>query len=1254
MKKRKICLLALASVLTFGTGITLAACQNDNSGQKTIEATSVRLTLSESEVNEGDKVTVQVEITPSDASDKTYTLTSSNEAVAKINDDNTISALKEGEAIITATLKNGIKGEAKLKVKKLIIDVSDVNLKVNREVFEVGEEVGYSVEVFPQNATNKNYTISVEDNGVLEIDSNNKITAKKAGTGKITVKTEDKEKTNEVTVKVEEARETYKFEAENAELVGEKIAAVTEQNSKASNGAHVGLFEVPGDYLNFKVNSVIAQKVQLEVNIAWLSADNFSTLFDTYVNNKIVTFDNDKSPVKLDSSNWFNWGLLRLGEIDLLEGLNEVKFVYKKSQTNFDYINLRGYSEITNYVDPESVDVEGETYEFSAEIAKTSSGKLGALSAVKKDGEFSHYGNFNMNEGAKVTYKLEVAEATKVTLYVSLGMGVSASNDGFNVEVNGENAKTGVRLVDNENGWEIFHYQRAGNIELKEGINEISIVATAHNSGNLRGIKLISPILVKEAPVSVESVQVSADKTTLNVGETANVNVNILPENATNKEYVLSSSNPEVASVDESGLVTALKEGTTEIIATSVDGGKVGKVTITVLTDVKSFVFEGDEAELDGATIINEAGKGATGDRYVGAWSEGKSLTYFIASNEDGVADLTVNLSWTGSNKISDIFDIYVNKAEFTPTNVTAPVDADSGNRFNWSTLNIGSINLNKGNNSIKFVAKGVATNFDYIRLDTKLDLEKGEDPDQVDIEGEVYEISGELAEYEGCYPVQKDGDFAYYGGFNASEAKVTFFVNSDETVKAALYLTMGLGGSNCPGAINVYVNDELRYEKVNFKDQENGWEKFHDLKIGNIELLEGENKIVIESIKDKTSGNLKGIKLKSPSHVEGFIKTYSVESISLSLTNDEILVGATTQANVSFNPTNATNKNVTFSSLNEDVATVSSTGLVTGVNEGETTITAISEDGGKVSSATIKVVNAMKTLKIEGEDGYMEGCGVTDESSAGSNASNGKHAGGWNQEKAISYFVNASESGKASLDLIMAPANSSRLLSFYCSIYVNDEELTLPSSEFAAENQGWWAWTRVNAGQINLKEGNNSIRLVAKTNEFNLDYIELHSTLDLSNGENYYTSEVEGTEKEILGNDSRVVITEGQYGMPGVQYNGDNFYQIGNWNANEGATLTFTVNASEAGLVTLYAKCGVPVSDYNNVVRVYVNDEMINYDVKATIPSDNQGWDNWYAIKIASVYLKEGNNTVKFKMISGGTSGNFYSLVLKSNFDIA
>ncbi|MFW5646102.1 MAG: Ig-like domain-containing protein, partial [Acetivibrio ethanolgignens] len=65
------------------------------------------------------------------------------------------------------------------------------------------------------------------------------------------------------------------------------------------------------------------------------------------------------------------------------------------------------------------------------------------------------------------------------------------------------------------------------------------------------------------------------------------------------------------------------------------------------------------------------------------------------------------------------------------------------------------------------------------------------------------------------------------------------------------------------------------------------------------------------------------------------------------------------------FTPTNTSNKNVTWTSSNTGVATVSEKGKVTGVKGGSAIITAVSEDGGYVATCLVTVVQPVSSVKL-------------------------------------------------------------------------------------------------------------------------------------------------------------------------------------------------------------------------------------------------------------------------------------------------
>lgn len=84
---------------------------------------------------------------------------------------------------------------------------------------------------------------------------------------------------------------------------------------------------------------------------------------------------------------------------------------------------------------------------------------------------------------------------------------------------------------------------------------------------------------------------------------------------------------------------------------------------------------------------------------------------------------------------------------------------------------------------------------------------------------------------------------------------------------------------------------------------------------------------------------------------------TVSVTSVSLNKTSMEIYLDDTDASlTATVLPENAANKNVTWSSSNTAVATISKDGRITPLQTGSTTITVITEDGGKTAQCTLTV----------------------------------------------------------------------------------------------------------------------------------------------------------------------------------------------------------------------------------------------------------------------------------------------------------
>lgn len=95
---------------------------------------------------------------------------------------------------------------------------------------------------------------------------------------------------------------------------------------------------------------------------------------------------------------------------------------------------------------------------------------------------------------------------------------------------------------------------------------------------------------------------------------------------------------------------------------------------------------------------------------------------------------------------------------------------------------------------------------------------------------------------------------------------------------------------------------------------------------------------------------------------------TVKVTGVSLNKTNLDLIVGDTITLTATVKPSNATNKNVTWTSSNTNVATVDSAGNIKALNPGTTTIIVKTADGGYTATCviTVKEKEASYTVIIE------------------------------------------------------------------------------------------------------------------------------------------------------------------------------------------------------------------------------------------------------------------------------------------------
>ena len=207
--------------------------------------------------------------------------------------------------------------------------------------------------------------------------------------------------------------------------------------------------------------------------------------------------------------------------------------------------------------------------------------------------------------------------------------------------------------------------------------------------------------------VDVESVTLDKNELSLNVGETYQLTATVLPTNATNKDVSYNSNVSGVATVSETGLVTAVSNGTATIRVVTVSGAKIDECVVTVTTPVipvtgvsisrSSLEMEVGDAQIVYAHIepsnaTNQNVNWSSNDESVATVEEGyieavgEGTTNIVVTTEDGefTDSLTVTVSGGGTETIDvtgvtlstnslelAVGDTYQLSATISPANAT-------------------------------------------------------------------------------------------------------------------------------------------------------------------------------------------------------------------------------------------------------------------------------------------------------------------------------------------------------------------------------------------------------------------------------------------------------------------------------------------------------------------------------------------------------------------------------------------------------
>ncbi|MBQ3427631.1 MAG: Ig-like domain-containing protein [Clostridia bacterium] len=138
-------------------------------------------------------------------------------------------------------------------------------------------------------------------------------------------------------------------------------------------------------------------------------------------------------------------------------------------------------------------------------------------------------------------------------------------------------------------------------------------IKAADGTGTVFDICTITvPESMQEPEVAVESISIDKEHIELEEGELEQLIATLMPENASNKTVIWTSSDKSVAEVDEDGFVFGISRGTATITGTVADGGHSVSCEVTVI-DATSVIID-DPSDEDSIIISADSMRANAGD----------------------------------------------------------------------------------------------------------------------------------------------------------------------------------------------------------------------------------------------------------------------------------------------------------------------------------------------------------------------------------------------------------------------------------------------------------------------------------------------------------------------------------------------------------------------------------------------------------------------------------------------------------------
>jgi len=534
-------------------------------------------------LNEDDTRRASIEIRPYNATDKDVIWTTDNPAIATVDQNGLITAVSAGETNVIVTSKDG-KVSAKAKVtidpaKPTVIPVSSIDF-VNGTFYQLNDDntnVQLTVDVKPNNASNKTVLWTSGNENVATVDSNGNVLAVSSGETIITATSVDGKVSSS-------ARVVVVKESKQPETVPVSSITFKETNNY--------VLDTKGNN-NTKLEVVINPSNATDQTVRWSSSNSEVAIVDDTGRVTALSAGSSKITVSTPDGQISSSATVTVKEpeptivpitdIQFTEGteylLNTEEQPTKQLRVRINPSDATDKTLIWSSSDENVVVVEDGFIEAIAPGEATINvrnvdGTVSANAHVRVESPVNQIKVQDIRFSARIYKMNKVANN-----FLALDAQVLPSNATVKT-LTWESTDPSVAAVD-ENG--IVTALSGGSTRIIVTSADGEVTETVHIEVEEEEV---------ETPVSDIKFSQKSYNIDLETTKTLKLNPIILPEEASNKNLTWTSSNSEVAEVDDNGKVSILGVGSTSIIATSADGEVTESVRVVVgsnsrVTDIK-------------------------------------------------------------------------------------------------------------------------------------------------------------------------------------------------------------------------------------------------------------------------------------------------------------------------------------------------------------------------------------------------------------------------------------------------------------------------------------------------------------------------------------------------------------------------------------------------------------------------------------------------------------------------------------------